>query len=332
MLPSAVKSRLPRLPSLRRSVSLYGLASRRRSEDERQRPGTGSSTSSGSGMRTPDGSAGGGFGTMVLAEGLGGEIVDYYTVESVVTSDDEVEKGSGGSKGGKGRGQERRVELTESVSGIGWKFANQGLSLLSLAVDESSTISRDPTFGNASFARQVYIHSLTYLLRALPTDLSIEEQLSIRGALPDGVVEPLNLPTYTSHTSTTRGGQEPSLLHRTLASTIIQLFIFVQFLLPYLKYLLSAAYAYDREHKISEKVLAQGVETVDALGKTGLSLSGAIYGMGDGKVGQMITETAAWFVEGVTGGIHEGVGEGMVILGAIPPRRSQAQSSTLRRI
>lgn len=176
----------------------------------------------------------------------------------------------------------------------------------------------------------MYIHSLTYLLRALPTDLSIEEQLSVRGALPDGVVEPLHLPTYSSRTSTAEGNQEPSLLHRTLASTIIQLFIFIQFVLPYLKYLLSAAYAYDREHKISEKVLAQGVETVDALGKTGLSLSGAIYGMGDGKVGQLITETAAWVVEGVTGGIHEGVGEGMIILGAVPPKRSQ--SSTLRRI
>ncbi|CZR67046.1 uncharacterized protein PAC_16945 [Phialocephala subalpina] len=319
MLPSAVKSRLPRLPSIRRSVSMYGLASRRKSADER--PSTGSSTSSGT--RTPDGGAG--FGAMVLADQELG-MTDYYTVESVGTSDDE-----GNSKGPKdAQRQERRVELSEGVSGIGWKFANQGLSLLSLAVDESSTISRDPSFGNASFARQVYIHSLTYLLRALPTDLSVEEQLSIRGALPDGVVKPLHLAAYTSRNSPD-GSQEPSLLHRTLASTIIQLFILVQFILPYLKYLLSAAYAYDREHKISEKVVAQGIETVDALGKTGLNLSGAIYGMGDGKVGQVITETAAWIVEGVTGGIHEGVGEGMVILGAVPARRSQAPSSSLKR-
>ena len=42
----------------------------------------------------------------------------------------------------------------------------------------------------------------------------------------------------------------------------------------------------------------------------------AIYGMRDGKVGQIITDAATWFVEGVTGGIHEGVGEGMVIMGA----------------
>lgn len=206
-----------------------------------------------------------------------------------------------------------------------------GLSLLSLAVEESSTISRDPAFGNPSFARQVYIHSLTYLLRALPTDLTTEEQISVRGALPEGIVEPLRFGLHTPYTSNpdATGQEEPSLLHRILASTIVQLFIFVQFILPYLKYLLSTAYAYDREHKISEKVLAQGIDTVDSLGKTGLSLTGAIYGMGDGKVGQMINEMAAWFVEGVMGGIHEGVGEGMVMIGAAP-RRSTVQSSRRR--
>lgn len=199
-----------------------------------------------------------------------------------------------------------------------------GLNLLSLAVEESSTISQDARFGNASFARQVYLHALTYLLRALPSDMSTEEQLSIRSALPLGVVEPLGLdinPGYSANIVSPASDQ-PSLLHRTLASTIVQLFVLFQFMLPYLKYLLSAGYQYDREHKISEKLFSQGIETVDSLGKTGMSLTTAIYGMGDGKVGQMITHTAAWLVEGITGGIHEGVGEGMVIIGAAP-RRSQ---------
>ncbi len=151
--------------------------------------------------------------------------------------------------------------------------------------------------------------------------MTTEEQLSIRSSLPQGVVEPLRLEVNGfSQPPASASDSQPSLLHRTLASTIVQFFIFAQFVLPYIKYLLSAAYQYDREHKISEKVLSQGIETVDTLGKAGLSWTGAIYGMGDGKVGQVITKTAAWFVEGVTGGIHEGVGEGMVIMGA--PRRS----------
>lgn len=62
-------------------------------------------------------------------------------------------------------------------------------------------------------------------------------------------------------------------------------------------------------------MLSQGIETVDTIGKQSLTLTSAICGMGDGKVGQMITQSAAWVVEGVTGGIHEGVGEGMAIVG-----------------
>ncbi|KAH7385024.1 hypothetical protein BKA64DRAFT_628799 [Cadophora sp. MPI-SDFR-AT-0126] len=311
LLPSAVRSRLPRLPSLRRSVSMYGMSRKRKPAV--LRPSSGSSTSSASsGMRTPER----GFtSAMVLSDTrtmmADDGVVDYF-VESV-SSDEETMRPRKSSRG-------QALELTENKSGIGWKFANQGLNLLSLAVDESSSISQDPSFGNASFSRQLYLHALTYLIRALPTDLTTEEQLSIRSSLPQGIVEPIHLEVngYLQPSASVSDSQ-PSLLHRILASTIVQLFIFAQFILPYISYLISAAYQYDREHKISEKAFSQGIKTVDTLGKTGLSYTGAIYGMGDGRVGQAITKTAAWFVEGVTGGIHEGVGEGMVILGA--PRR-----------
>jgi hypothetical protein len=193
-----------------------------------------------------------------------------------------------------------------------------GLNLLSLAVDESSTISQDPRFGNPTFSRQLYLHAITYLLRALPLDLTTEEQLSIRSALPTGVVEPLHIGVNTSNSNPNLANSEsqPSLLHRLLASTIVRVFIIFQFLLPYLKCLLSAAYQYERRHKISEKLLSQSIHTMDLLGKQGLSLTECLCGMGDGKVGYVIVNSASWFVESVTGGIHEGIGEGMVIMGA----------------
>jgi hypothetical protein len=145
------------------------------------------------------------------------------------------------------------------------------------------------------------------------------------------VVDPLRLESSSAFTTQPYPSQpnQRSLLHRTLASTIIQLFVLFQFILPYLKHLLSAAYQYDREHKISEKILSQGIVTVDSLGKTTLGMTSAIYGMGDGRVGQLITETTAWIIEGITGGIHEGVGEGMVILGAVP-RKNQGVSESGR--
>lgn len=197
-----------------------------------------------------------------------------------------------------------------------------GLNLLSLAAGESSTISQIDGFGNASFARQLYIHSLTYLLRALPADLTTEEQLSLRTSLPDGVVEPMVLNVggrNEGQASIKLPSQQPSFLHRTLATTIIQIFIFCQLIFPYVKTFLQTAYCYDREHKISEKVLTQILNTADEIGRRGITVTGAIYGMGDGKVGQAITEIAAWVIEGVTGGIHEGLGEGMAMMGARTP-------------
>lgn len=196
-----------------------------------------------------------------------------------------------------------------------------GLNLLSLSFSESgsATRSQDPRFGNDGLARQLYIHSLTYLLRALPEDLTAEEEVSVRGALPMALL---------SHTEPPpRPASEPSLLHRTLASTIVQLFILLQFVLPYLKYLLTAAYRYEREHKIAEKVLRQGVDAVDMLGRQSVQFTAAIYEIGEGRVGQVIGDGVKWVVDGVTGGIHEGVGEGMVRL--VGPR--EEESSEKRR-
>lgn len=92
-----------------------------------------------------------------------------------------------------------------------------------------------------------------------------------------------------------------------------------QFILPHLKYLLSSAYQYDRTHKLSERILSGSIDTVDTLGKRGLSVSEAVLGIGDGRVGQLMVWMASWLVEGITGGIHEGLGKGMVIIGAKGP-------------
>ena len=192
------------------------------------------------------------------------------------------------------------------------------MNLLSLAVAESSTTSPESRFGNRGFARQLYIHSLTYILRGLPSDMTADEQLSIRSALPAEIAEPTHLQSVLEK-SKIPADSEPSLLHRTLAFSIIQLFILLQFLLPYVKFLLNAAYRYEREHKISQKIISQGIETIDVAGKRGVEAAGMVFGMGDGRVGQLLTDAASWVVEGVTGGIHEGVGEGMVIIGARKP-------------
>jgi hypothetical protein len=190
------------------------------------------------------------------------------------------------------------------------------LSLLSLALEESSTVSQSPQYGNPSLARQLYIHSLTYLLRALPADLTAEEIISLQASLPSEVIpEPKPAADTDQPRQHSQSNHPPSFLHKTLASTIIQLFILFQFVLPYLKYILASAYQYERSHKLSEKFLTRSITTVDSLGKHSLALTAAIYGIGDGRVGQALTDIATWVVDGITGGIHDGLGEGLAILG-----------------
>lgn len=63
------------------------------------------------------------------------------------------------------------------------------------------------------------------------------------------------------------------------------------------------------------------METLDRFGKSSLYLGSVVLEMGDGKVGQVVGDVTKWVVDGVTGGIQEGVGEVVMIVGT-----SKAQS------
>lgn len=122
MLPAVVQSHLPRLPSIRRSVSMYGLAKRRKSKPTDSRPSSGTSSA---GSRTPEG---GYTNALVLSDAraiMADEEMSAYFVESA-SSDEESTSGFQRSKG-----KSIGMEVAESKSGIGWKFANQGEHLRS---------------------------------------------------------------------------------------------------------------------------------------------------------------------------------------------------------
>ncbi|RDL35825.1 uncharacterized protein BP5553_06437 [Venustampulla echinocandica] len=313
ILPSVVQSRIPRVPSFRRTVNtgMWGLASKRKAAESE----SGSESRSTSGSSTPP-PAYTSTTAIVLARPKATDTTtkvgpNYFT-EAVQLKEYALQFGSSSTSSGSAQ----VMEINDTRSGIAWKSANQGMALLGLSAEEATVIAQDGSLADPNLTRQLYLHALTYLLRALPPNLSPEEQITVRNSLPPGVVQPLQL-KYNRKYATSKGhtGNQPSLLHRTLASTIVQLFVFFRLIFPYIKYFLQAAYTYDREHKITERILCHCIETVDTIGKQGINLTGTIYGMGDGKVGQFITSALAWIVEGVTGGIHEGVGQGMAVMG-----------------
>lgn len=170
------------------------------------------------------------------------------------------------------------------------------------------------------------------MLRGLPGNLSPEEKLSVSSAIPDDVIalRTATLPSkdLAQHHGNLCGSvkepyQSPSILHRILAAVIVQIFLIVHILLPYIKLFVAAAYRYERRYRISERVLSSGISTMDGVMRRGMEISNSVYRMNEGKVGQALNELMVWWIRGVTGGIHQGVGEGLVIIGLDAPKAGE---------
>lgn len=167
------------------------------------------------------------------------------------------------------------------------------------------------------------MHGITYLLRGLPADLTPEETLSLQAALPQGLV---NLSANPDEHALIAVGQripvaqatpprEPTILHRITATVVFQTFILLQFLLPYIRLFITQAYQFERKHRITKRMVSTGVCTVDEMSRRSLRLSQTVCQMNDGKVGQAINEMTLWWIRGFTGGIQQGIEEGLSAVG-----------------
>ncbi|TKA82081.1 hypothetical protein B0A49_00234 [Cryomyces minteri] len=315
LLPTLVRNRIPRIPSLRGSVG-----SRRETSRHTHELNEGSD-----GYRTPPPT----YSSPVQSNRT--SVAGIEEIESL--SRDRPSNAESPYSGGST--SPMMFNTSETDSGIEWKFANQGLSLLTLSFQESSSLSRNALDAIPSFSRQLYIHGLTYLLRGLPNDMTAEETICVRSSLPAGMVEPMILEPCEGQlvrvqangqpsTKQQRTEAETSLLHKILASGVVQLFLLFHLVLPYVKLFLGNAYRYERTHHVSERLFSGSIDTMDGLGKKSLQIVDSVCRLNDGKVGQAANELAGWWIKGVMGGIYEGAGEGMVILGASPQSNAYA--------
>lgn len=211
---------------------------------------------------------------------------------------------------------------SESRTGINWKYANQGFSLFSQAHAESHALPQKDDETTTIFTRQLYIHSLTYLLRGLPSDLTAQEMLGLQAAIPESLIPVRNEPcTHTMMSLAPEGvksdigSEEPSLLHRVTAILVFHSFVLMQFLLPYIKLFIGHAYRFEREHRITQRLVSTGIMTADSLRRTSLHFSRTVCQMNDGKVGKALNDVALWWIEGLTGGLQQGIKEGVLMLG-----------------
>jgi hypothetical protein len=165
------------------------------------------------------------------------------------------------------------------------------------------------------------------MLRGLPAELSPEEELSLREALPsslkfshsntaNGTLSSSNNPSssLTSQSRPSPSRRQP-LLHRLIATLTCSLFLLISFLLPHIQHLLREAYAFDRRHKLSDRALAYSMTSADALGRQALSVATNVCAMHDGRVGEAFKEAGVYVVQSFSGGVYDGLGEGMQALG-----------------
>ncbi|PYH45698.1 uncharacterized protein BP01DRAFT_356329 [Aspergillus saccharolyticus JOP 1030-1] len=215
----------------------------------------------------------------------------------------------------------------EAESGLRWNRVIPALSLLRNAGYEAQQPRCD-----GRLARSLYINAMGYLLDALPAELTHDELATIRHNLPLSLQSSVPVLGEASHaaTSFTSPNTNPdtnrlplksrrSMLHRLLAFIIIQLFVLMRYIIPYLKLLLARVYQYERSHRVTERVITTTLDTVDSWGKRSVSLGSAVLGLYEGRVRATVVNVTDWWVEGIAGGIYEGVGEGMTVLGLIQP-------------
>jgi hypothetical protein len=161
-----------------------------------------------------------------------------------------------------------------------------------------------------------------------------EEKISIWSAVPADVLDLSQVNTSSKEVvraaerrlAEQNGEESPSFLHRALATFIVEMFVLFQFLLPYINIFAAAAYKYERQNRISERVFASSMNTMDGIMKSTVRLGNSVCQMNDGKVGQALNDLICWWVRSVTGGIHQGVGEGLAVLGVERPYKQEAEA------
>ncbi|KAI4270236.1 MAG: hypothetical protein LQ337_006799, partial [Flavoplaca oasis] len=190
------------------------------------------------------------------------------------------------------------------------KYAQQSLSLLQTALYENAQ--------NSTFARQLYIHAVIYLLQGLPpsSTLTVAEKTSLRSAAPACLMFPESAAHNNSQFETGLVGKyehddapttftfrenpeqpKPSLLHRAFATTVLLLVLLIQLATPYLLCLFSTLRRYDREYNIQ-------VRTCRFLA----TLAKRVW---DFVVSAVDPQYLIWVVAEVSAGVADGWGMGM---------------------
>ena len=202
------------------------------------------------------------------------------------------------------------------------RSGQKGLELLNDAMRSPSRHTPDDEDHN----RRLYIDGISYVLRGLPADLTREEALTIRTAVPASVIpapqEELTIiqqPTQQPHQPTS----PPTLLHRAVSTTTFYTLLALTLLIPHIQTLFATLCALDARHNFSARFLAQTSFLLRMLAAQAVAVLAMAGGANDGALRHACRDFGVWVLRDVCGGMDEGVGRAVVNLrlGEKEPRK-----------
>ncbi|KAH8879696.1 hypothetical protein GQ53DRAFT_755785 [Thozetella sp. PMI_491] len=217
VLPTSIQNRLPRVPSIRKTISPVKI-------------GYASSASSGT----------------VTPESEGDEVMDVARRDGpLITEAYEYSHHREYPPG-----QDAAAQM--SPSGVGWRPGRQGLDLVLTAAQESK--GRVAHNYDTAFERKTYVDGVAYLLSGLPQDLDRGELAILGRSLPPSLAERAIPDAHPRRRLSDAPGQR-NWVHSLLLFLLGYLLSWVRWAAPYVLLLISEAMRYEREYRVSENVL-----------------------------------------------------------------------------
>ena len=95
---------------------------------------------------------------------------------------------------------------------------------------------------------------------------------------------------------------------------VVNLLLFIHFILPYAIMMLKSAATLERKYKVSETLVGHGMTFFNAVGRRGTHIVEVVLSAADGRSKEGAPGVATWLLEEVTRGVSDGLGEGLFMV------------------
>ncbi|KIV78712.1 hypothetical protein PV11_06332 [Exophiala sideris] len=270
MIPSLVRSRIPVLASFRQRVKGSGL----------QRSNSRKKAYTLSCIEAPKPNETYGFAATVPSSGASTPMIRPNTPEETLSSKELSLK---------------MLQEPETSTSVDWDIAATGIRLWVTAKTQAEQ------GGDTNALRSMHIDALRYMHMALPPTLTPLEVESLRASMsPQLIYQPPPV-------QETQAERPPSILRQGVARAVCWVIAGIFLILPILMAFLNRILQYERQHQVTERVLINGLDFTSALGERGLEVQKALTRFKDGRVGSACSGAGSWFVEGIIGGVNDGI-------------------------